>query len=351
MADTAVAIKDASGATVNVDAFSQAGGDVRQAGVIGDAAAAYTAGVNSLGALQVNLAGSAGLAAAVSGTLTGNASAVSAACINSGSATIVISGGTYTALPIVFEASRDGGTTYFPIDATFVDGSGSAVAMVLPSAATRAWNLYLLGYTHVRVRQTAAATAQTGNPTVTIDQSPFAADPSPVIAPVDGQKATYCVYINGLASNFAGDFFWITGSATKILRLIRLEVGLTMGGTAVTAGGNVLALVKRSTLDTAGTAGTVPVIGANDTIDPVATATTGTYSFAPTNGVLANTIRAWRFLMGLNTLSFTWDFGNRPSRAPVLRGTSQQLALNLAAAVAGTAPTNAWTILAEFTEE
>lgn len=171
------------------------------------------------------------------------------------------------------------------------------------------------------------------------------------VAPVDGQKATYVSYINGLASNIASDFWWLAGSASKTVRLTRLEVGLTMSGTAVTAGANVLALVKRTTLDTAGTAGTVPVIGALDSLDATTTASNGTYTAAPTAGTLAATVRQARFATSLTTLSWTWDFGNRPSHAPVLRGTTQQFALNLAAVIAGTAPVATWTILAEYTEE
>lgn len=45
MADTSVSIKDATGATVAVDTFTPAGGDHRQAVVIGDANAAGTVGV------------------------------------------------------------------------------------------------------------------------------------------------------------------------------------------------------------------------------------------------------------------------------------------------------------------
>ena len=59
MADASVAIKDANGEIVSVDAFTPAGGDARQVVVLGDPAAANTVGVKN-GALAVQENGPAG---------------------------------------------------------------------------------------------------------------------------------------------------------------------------------------------------------------------------------------------------------------------------------------------------
>lgn len=303
--------------------------------------------VGTKNVMDVNLAASAGDTAAVTGVLTGNGISVTAACINSGNATITITGGTYTNLPIIFEASADGGTTYFTVDATQADGTGVNTAMTIPVQTTRAWNVYLSGYTHVRVRQTAAAGTQTVNPTVGIYQGPFLFDPSPIVAPIDGQKATYTSNLSGLATNLAGDSFVLTGSATRTVRVTRVDISLQVT-TAATVG-TELRLIKRTTADSAGTAGGTVTTGPLDTTDPAATAVVTAYTVAPTPGTTGAIVRATRMPLAVGNYNWLYDFGNRPSRAPVLRGTTQQFAINqLAVATTGVF---AWTYTIEWTEE
>lgn len=296
---------------------------------------------------DVNLAASAGVTAAVTGALTGSGANVSAACINSGNATITLTGGTYTNLPIIFEASADGGTTYFTIDATQADGTGVNTAMTIPVQSTRAWNIYLTGYTNVRVRQTGAATAQSVNPTIGIYQGPFLFDPSPVVAPIDGQKATYTSNLSSLATNLAGDSFVLTGSATRTVRVTRVDIGLQITTAATVS--TELRLVKRLTADTVGTAAGTVTTGQVDSGDPTQTATVTAYTAAPTAGTLGAIFRAVKLPLAVGNYSWMYDFGNRPSRAPVLRGAAQQFAINqLAIATTGVF---AWTYTIEWTEE
>jgi hypothetical protein len=58
MADSSISVNIAGSATAPVDAFTQSNGDFRQAVVIGDAAAASTAAVDTAGRLSVRTGGS-----------------------------------------------------------------------------------------------------------------------------------------------------------------------------------------------------------------------------------------------------------------------------------------------------
>ena len=88
MADSSVAVTPGTGA--NIDTFTQAGGDHRQAVVVGDAANAYTATVNSGGALLTTNGGetSASISIAANATSSGSCTGLNGA----GTATIQLTG-------------------------------------------------------------------------------------------------------------------------------------------------------------------------------------------------------------------------------------------------------------------
>jgi hypothetical protein len=69
MADSSIAVTPGTGTTVPVDTFTQASGDHRQAVVIGDAAAAATARVNTSGDQVVSMTSPNGLAAGLFATV------------------------------------------------------------------------------------------------------------------------------------------------------------------------------------------------------------------------------------------------------------------------------------------
>jgi hypothetical protein len=284
------------------------------------------------GIQPVNLTSSAGSVPAVTGALTGSGVSVTASVSQSGNATITLTGGTYTNLPIIFEGSADGGTTYFTIDATQTDGTNVNTAWIVPSAATRAWNIMCPGYTHVRVRQTAAATAQTVNPTVTIVQGPFLYDPSPSIAPIDGQKATFSSGFESVAVTIAGDNFVISGSATKTVRITRISIT----GVATAANALRLILIKRSGTYTGGTSTTPVTIALHDSTNAAATASPRVYTVAPTaTPASVGNVRAFRLNQSVAAGpagSVEITFGNRPGQALTLRGVTEHLAINAPAA-------------------
>lgn len=308
--------------------------------------------------LDLNLATSKGGAALATGTLTGSGTSVSATVDASGNATIEISGGTYTNLPIIFEASVDGGTTWFPIDATRADGTGVDIAVLLISGIlvpVRAWNVMAPGYSTVRVRQTAAAGTQVVNPTISIAQGPILYDPSPSVAPIDGQKLTYSSSINAtnVASAVTASDVWCIQNpiaGTKLLRITRLYIQLTLA-TAGSAG--QLQVVKRSSLNTGGVSvAQTPMV--HESGDAATTAAVLLYTTAPTAlGTAVAAARMERFFGVATTLvaqpnDQEWLFGNRPgTRAITLRPGQQLSVFNVAAF--GTAPTITGDV--EYTEE
>jgi len=167
----------------------------------------------------------------------------------------------------------------------------------------------------------------------------------------DGLKATYSASITALASAAScTDLFTITGSATKTVRITRLEIS----GQATTAAAVQIVLLVRSAANLTGTS-TAPTLVPHDSASAAATAVVKAYTVNPgTLGTLVGNIKvAYVFLAAPATATvgsepLFLDFGVRPSQAIVLRGTSQVLAINLNAA---TVTGGAFDINIEFTEE
>ncbi len=166
----------------------------------------------------------------------------------------------------------------------------------------------------------------------------------------DGLRATYSATIAGLASAAsATDIFTITGSASKTVRITRLEIS----GQATTAAAVQVALLVRSTANTIGTS-TAPTLVPHDSNSAAATAVVKAYTANPTTGSLVGNIRTdYVFLAAPATATvgpdkIFLDFGIRPSQALVLRGITQVLAINLNGV---TVTGGAWDVNIEFTED
>lgn len=319
--------------------------------------------VGSKTGLDVNLAGSAGGIATSAQTLsasttnvagTGNTTAMCViAAASLGNATITLNTSAFVGT-LIFEASDDGGTTYFPISAAREDGTGldTVPAFSIAAAYQRMWLAGLPGVTHFRVRCSAFTS---GTAPIRISGGPFLVEPNPLVGaiPLDGAKATYTAWHLGIVSALtSGVAVWrLLGSATKLVRLTRLEVGLTVGGTSPTGGSPVV--LRRASASTGGTTSGVTLVGPLDSSDPAATAVSVGYTAAPTGGGSgAATIRHQRFVIAAATFYWSWDFGQgRPSKCPLLHGTGEELQVTLGNTIGGTAPTATWSIIAEWTEE
>lgn len=358
MADSVVNITPGSGA--GIDTRTNTGGEHRQVVVLGADGDPITT-LNTAGTkigLDVNLSGSASGVAVVSGTVTNAANqAVTASVANSGNATVSLIGGTWTGMPIIFEGSADGGTNWFTIDATQADGTGINSQLTLPgNSGPRNWNIMCPGYTHIRVRTTGTFATFTTSPTIYINQGPFLVDPSPTIAPIDGQKWTYTLAIN--PTNTAGianaldqwNFGNPTGSG-KTIRIIRLSFGVAIATTVV----GTVSLVKRSAANTGGTQVAITRTPLDSGIGASISVGGGIYSAAPTAvGASVGFVRQTRLSIPAVTAApalLEWTFGNRPGAAVVLRpGEYLGLTLGtLANAAVASAPTVNGDI--EWTEE
>lgn len=125
------------------------------------------------------------------------------------------------------------------------------------------------------------------------------------------------------------DVFTITGSATKLVRV--LSVYLCSAQTS--AGINNWQLVRRSTANTGGTSASVASIR-SDLNDPVATATVLQYTANPTAGTLVG--NAWGGFVGspaaasviAGNVGFFIDFVEDLGKPIILRSTSDVLAWN-----------------------
>lgn len=183
MADSSIAITPGSGA--NVDGFTQAGGDFRQAMVLGDASAAATATVGPSGGLSVMGAAVTGTSAGFSAAATGTAGPLDVH--EAGNATFYIknttaaspfgTGGTF-----VFEQSDDN-TSWGPLVVVRSDTGWAGSTHVLPANTANGEFLFdaaLEGVNFVRCRVTVGP--PTNGFTVVIDPGgmPF----SPVVTAI-----------------------------------------------------------------------------------------------------------------------------------------------------------------------
>jgi hypothetical protein len=161
--------------------------------------------------------------------------------------------------------------------------------------------------------------------------------PSGAIAPIDGQKATYSAAIIGLVPGSAAtDIATLTGSASKVVKLVKVEITATT--TSATPAALDVLLLKRSTANTAGTSTGSPTPVAHDSANPTVSATFLAYTAPPTPGTLVGTaLKNDKLMMSLATatatdfpgvqkLTWIWD---QAEQSPTLRGTGDVVAVNL----------------------
>ena len=161
-------------------------------------------------------------------------------------------------------------------------------------------------------------------------------------------KATYVASGTVVPVTGATDLVTIIGSATKLVKLMRV----IFSGTIVTAAINgSVSLVKRSTADTAGTS-TAPTIIPLDSNNAAATAVLAAYTANPTLGTTVGTIWQAKYLYQIaasgNPTVLTIDF-SQLGQTGTLRGVAQQLALNLNAVAFASAGSVDYSFV--FTEE
>lgn len=161
-------------------------------------------------------------------------------------------------------------------------------------------------------------------------------------------KATYVASGTVVPVTGATDLVTIIGSATKLVKLIRVVFSGTIATAAISGS---VSIVKRSSADTAGTS-TAPTIIPLDSSNAVVTAVLAAYTANPTLGTTVGTIWQAKYLYVIaasgNPAILTIDF-NQLGQAGTLRGVTQQLALNLNAVAFASAGSVDYSFV--FTEE
>lgn len=161
----------------------------------------------------------------------------------------------------------------------------------------------------------------------------------------EGRKTTYSAFASFTA--VAGDIAVLPGSASKTIRVTRVEVSFVTTGTAAI---ETVQLVKRSAADSGGTSAAMTAVP-HDSAFAAASAAPLSYTVAPTPGAAVGTVRGVQFndassaLPGANT--WIWDFGTRPGASIVLRGVAQELCVSLPTAIS----TQTAQVSFEWTEE
>lgn len=114
--------------------------------------------------------------AATTGNITANGQTVSCDVQREASATLYCTG-TFSTVNVTFEASIDGGTTWFGIQAARTNANTvETTSGNLSAAPAYAWKVSCTAYTHIRVRATAFTS---GTQVWTIQPGALAADPAP----------------------------------------------------------------------------------------------------------------------------------------------------------------------------
>lgn len=175
------------------------------------------------------------------------------------------------------------------------------------------------------------------------------------VSSLSGSKITYSVSNRGLTSALtATDIFVISGSATKIVKIVKL----TFSGTATNQVIVDLLMLKRSTVNAGGTIVALTPIP-YDSTNPSATATVKAYTLNPTTlGTLVGQIRSDKIFLpstaptgstGIGTNGiYEFKYGESFSQPITLRGINESLSLNLnSTTIAG----SNFDINLEFTEE
>ena len=127
----------------------------------------------------------------------------------------------------------------------------------------------------------------------------------------------------------ATDVLVLTGSATKVIRVTKVEVV----GTATTASIYDHYIVKRTTANTGGTSTNVTA-AKSDSADDAQTAALALYTANPSAVGTGIAVEAHKTYLsasatpGAAALPSSYEFGVRNDKAIVLRGTSESLAIN-----------------------
>lgn len=147
----------------------------------------------------------------------------------------------------------------------------------------------------------------------------------------EGTRATYSVSItNVAAAGSATDVFTITGVSNKTVHINRIFVS----GIATAASAAMVTVVKRSTANSGGTSVSPFAIVPLDSASGAAGASVVAYTANPTLGTLVGTVDCVRATFtttagAIPNVPTVFNYGTTNNQSLILRGTSQQVSVNL----------------------
>lgn len=146
----------------------------------------------------------------------------------------------------------------------------------------------------------------------------------------DGIKTTYGAATIGITvAALATDVLTITGSATKTIRIQKIEIS----GIQTTAASINILLIKRSTANTGGITQNHSKVP-NDSASVASSVTLQSYTANPIVGTVVGNVKAEKiFVPATSTVGYsaktTWQFGDDFVQAIVLRGVAENININL----------------------
>jgi hypothetical protein len=206
------------------------------------------------------------------------------------------------------------------------DTASSGLNGRLQRIAQRLSSLITLSTDRSQKTQISNGTVEVGAATSTVDLSGVGLYVRPIPFEPLSYSATGAAFV---PATTATDIFLLSGSNSKTIRVHKVSVsGTTTSGSAIKC---TIKLIKRSTANTGGTSVTSTIVP-HDSNNATATAVAKHYTANPTVGTDAGTIRSITNSFqasGITKGSIDFDFVNDGGQPVILRGTGENLAVNL----------------------
>lgn len=287
---------------------------------------------------------------------------------STGAATTSTTGNTQARFAVstcsTFRVRRSAGTSG-TANVTIISSSGESITwafsqnannFITAAAQTGTWNITnVSGTVSLPTGASTAANQVTAQDSFTsIDNKITTSTSAPtdsasgiVVRPLQLEKQTYSATAVGLGPGAAStDFFTITGSASKTVKIISIIATATQN----TAAAVDVLLIKRSTDNTGGTSTTLTNIP-YDSTNSASTAVVRSYTVNPTLGTTVGTIYTEKLFIPTTTGDpgqIRLMFSENKQTPIILRGVNEVLSLNLNAnGLAG----DSWDITVVWTEE
>ena len=284
-----------------------------------------------------------------SGTITVLGGTVTQTCQGRQTAIIEITG-TWTGT-LVIEGLGPSGAYYQLVSYTIPVTAGDTYPATSSITGNGRYYVNCAGNTSIRVRASAAMTGTAniyfditvGNFITIVQQAGSLAVTS---TPIESTRSTWSAAITGLVpAATPTDIFQFYGVASKVIRILRIEITATQTTAAV----RDILLIKRTTATTGGTSTSLTPV-AHNINNVTVTPSVKAYTVNPTSLGTGTTVRAFKALINTTTTTvypIVWEFATRPAQAMELRSATDAICINLNSI---TSAGNLFNISIEWTE-